>query len=353
MKKLVIDRKSIRINLQTVKERAGSAEIFADLSGNAYGMGLLETARILRDGGVRSFAVSDPKDAASLRASGFTDERIMMLRSTADAGEIRELIDLGVICTVGSHDAAVAVNGIAEAQKTVAEVQIKIDTGLGRYGFTPEETEKITSIYRYMANLAVVGVFSSFSASWSGRKLMEQQYGAFEKVLGSLTAQGFELGMTHICDSAALFTYEESRMDAVRVGTALSGRIVGKSIPGILKVGCIEAGIEEVNWFPKGHMVDSRALKKPAKLAVLSVGYYHGFGVTRLEKNKPAMSVFRGGRRRKLFVKLGNHKARVVGNIGFMHTIIDVTNIECSVGDVVTMDVDPACVKGLPTEYIN
>ncbi len=352
MKRLVIDRKAVKINLQTIKERAGGADIYADLSGDAYGLGLVETAKLLRDGGISAFAVSDPKDAAALRREGLTDERIMMLRSTADGDEISELIELGVICTVGSHDAAVAINGIAESKKTICEVQLKIDTGLGRYGFTPEETEKIVSVYKYMSNLAIVGVFSVFSASWRSRKRMLQQLSVFRGVLDKLTAQGFELGATHICDSAALFRCEECRLDAVRVGTALSGRIPGKGLPGLQKVGYIEAGIEEVNWFPKGHMVDNRALRRPAKLAVLSVGYYHGFGARRREADYSVLDYI-NNYRKQTYVRLGSQKARVVGSIGMMHTIIDVTNIECSVGDVVTMDVDPVCVKGLQSQYIN
>ncbi|MBR5382011.1 MAG: alanine racemase [Oscillospiraceae bacterium] len=352
MKKLVIDRKAMRINLQTVKDKSGSAEIFADLSANAYGMGLLETAHLMRDGGVTAFAVSDVRDAAALRENGFTDERIMMLRSTADAVELSQLLDLGVICTVGSHDAAVTINGIAESKSTVCEVQIKIDVGLGRYGFAPDELEKITSIYRYMANLAVVGVFSTFSASWRGRKRMETEFAAFRRVLDELHKQGFETGVSHICDSAALFAYEESRMDAVRVGTAISGRVPGQSIPGLLKVGYIEAGIEEVGWFPKGRTVDSVTLRKPAKLAVVSVGYFHGFGLRRREADWRFLDLLKN-RRSHTFVRIGNQKARVIGGIGLMHTIIDVTSIECSAGDSVVMDVDPVCVKGLPTEYIN
>ena len=352
MKRLVIDRKSMRINLQTVKEKSGSTEIFADLSANAYGMGLMETAKLLRDEGITTFAVSDPKDAYALRNGGFTDERIMMLRSTADADELSQLIDLNVICTVGSSDAAMAINGIAESKSTVCEVQIKIDVGLGRYGFAPDEMDKITSVYKYMANLAVVGVFSTFSASWRGVKYMQEQFMSFQHVLASLHAQGYETGVSHICDSAALFFYEESRMDAVRVGTAISGRVPGKGIPGLLKVGYIEAGVEEVGWFPKGRTVDNIKLKKPAKLAVVSVGYFNGFGVRRREADYTIFDMIKN-RRRRTYVKIGNQKARVVGGVGLMHTIIDVTKIECAAGDKVIMDVDPVLVKGLPVEYIN
>lgn len=353
MKNLVIDKRVIKNNLRSIKERADGVAIYADLSANACGMGLIETAKLLRDEGIRYFAVSDPKDAALLRASDFTDERIMMLRSTADPNEITELIDLGVICTAGSYDSAVAINGIAEARKTVAEIQIKVDTGLGRYGFSPTEIDRITAIYKYMSSLAVVGIFTTFSASWKSKKRTLSQLAAFEDVLDKLNDMGFETGVAHACDSAALFKYEFSRMDAVRVDTALSGRIPGVNIPSLSRVGYIEAGLEEVGWFPAGHRVGSGrgiVMRRPTKIAVLSVGYYHGFGVDRHIAERRLIEMIRN-RRRHLYVKVNGQRARVLGTVGMLHTIVDVTKIDCTVGDLVIMDVDPVSVKGLPRFY--
>jgi alanine racemase len=354
MKYLVIDRRVVRNNLKAIKERADGAVIYADLSANACGMGLLETAKLLRDDGIHAYAVSDPKDAAFLRNNGFTDEKIMMLRSTADPDELSELIDHSVICTVGSYDAAVALNGIAETRKTVAEVQIKVDTGLGRYGFLPGETDKMASIFKYMSGLAITGMFSTYAASWRSKKLTLQQFEEFNKVLDKLTELGFETGVAHICDSAALFRYDFGRMDAVRVDTALSGRIPGKNVPGISKVGYIEAGIEEVGWFPKGHRIGGEhgiVTKKAMKIAVLSVGYYHGFGVDRHSNELGIIELLRR-RKRALYVKIGGQRAHVLGEVGMLHTIVDVTSIECAVGDHVILDVDPVNVKGLPIMYL-
>jgi alanine racemase len=354
MKHLVIDRRVVRNNLRAIKERAEGASIYADLSANASGMGLLDIAKLLRDDGIRYFAVSDPKDAAYLRSNGFTEETIMMLRSTADPEEISELIDLNVICTVGSYDAAVAVNGLAEARRTVAEVQIKVDTGLGRYGFLPTETDKMASIFKYMASLAIIGMFTTYAASATSRKLTEQQFNLFNQVLDKITDMGFEPGVAHICDSAALFRNDFGRMDAVRVDTALSGRIPGKNVPGIGRVGYIEAGIEEIGWFPKGHRIGGEhghVMKKPTKIAVLSVGYFHGFGVDRHISERSIIDLLRR-RKSALHVKLGSQRARVLGNVGMMHTLIDVTNIECAVGDPVILDADPINVKGLPILYL-
>ena len=353
MKHLVIDRRAMRSNIRAIKERADGAAIYADLSANAYGMGLLETAQLLRDEGIRNFCVSDPKDAAFLRKNDFTEQRIMMLRSTADPDELAELIDLGVICTAGSYDSAVAINGIAEARHTVAEIQIKIDTGLGRYGFSPTELDKVAAIYKYMSSLAVVGIFTTFSDSGRSKKLTLAQLDLFDQVLDKLNDSGYETGLAHACDSAALFNYDFGHMDAVRVGTAICGRIPGKKVPGLTKVGYIEAGLEEIAWFSKGHHIGAGrdvTIRKPTKIAVLSVGYYHGFGVDRHSSELNLLErVFAG--RRKLYARVNGQRARVIGSVGMMHTLIDVTKIDCTVGDVAVLDVDPINVKGLPREY--
>ena len=127
MKSLVIDLRVVRNNLRAIKDCAEGVHVFVDLSANAGGMGLLTIAQFLKDEGIKNFIVSDPVDARLLRENGFSKERIMMLRSTADPNEINELLSYGVICTAGSYDAAVAINGIAESQRIIADIQIKID----------------------------------------------------------------------------------------------------------------------------------------------------------------------------------------------------------------------------------
>jgi len=353
MKNLVIDLRVVRNNLRAIKDRAEGVQVFADLSANAGGMGLLPIAKFLRDEGIRTFAVSDPGDAKLLRENGFATERLMMLRSTADPNEISALLSYDVICTAGSYDAAVAINGIAESRRVTADVQVKIDTGMGRYGFQPAELDKVAAIYKYMSSLNVVGTFTTFAASWRNKKLTLSQLDKFNAALDRLIDMGYEPGAAHACDCAALFKYNFELMDAVRVDTALAGRIPGKATPGLSRVGYIEAGLEEVGWHPKGHSIGSEhgfVTKAPTKIAILSVGYYHGFGVDRHIVERSLFDIARY-RRRKTYVRLHGQKARVLGSVGLLHTMIDVTNIDCTVGDVALLDVDPVNVKGLPIVY--
>jgi len=353
MKNLVIDLRVVRNNLRAIKDQAEGVHVFADLSANAGGMGLLTIAGFLRDEGIRNFVISDPGDARVLRKNDFTKERIMMLRSTADPNEISELLSYGVICTAGSYDAAVAINGIAESSNIVADIQVKIDTGLGRYGFQPTELDKVAAIYRYMSSLNVIGTFTTFSSSWRSKKQTFAQLDRFNEALDRIIEMGFEPGTAHACDSAALFKYDIELMDAVRVDTALTGRIPGKPVQGLSRVGFIEAGIEEVGWHPKGHTVGSGrsyVTRAPTKIAILSVGYYHGFSVDRYIVERSLFDIFKL-RRRKNFVRINGQKARVLGSVGLMHTMVDVTNIDCTVGDKALLDVDPVNVKGLPVVY--
>jgi alanine racemase len=353
MKNLIIDLRVVRNNLRAIKDCAEGVHVFADLSANAGGMGLLTIAQFLRDEGIRNFIVSDPGDAKLLRQNNFLNERIMMLRSTADPNEIAELLKYGVICTAGSYDAAVAINGIAESRNVIADIQVKIDTGLGRYGFQPTELDKVAAIYKYMSSLNVIGTFTTFAASWRNKKQTFAQLDKFNTVLDRIIEMGFEPGTAHACDSAALFKYDIDLMDAVRVDTALSGRVPGKPVQGLSRVGFIEAGLEEVGWHPKGHSIGTErgfVTKVPTKIAILSVGYYHGFGVDRYIVERSLFDIFKW-RRRKTFVRINGHKARVLGSVGLMHTMVDVTNIDCTVGDIALLDVDPVNVKGLPIVY--
>jgi alanine racemase len=349
MKYLVVDKNSVRSNLRAVRQRAGSAIVIADLTADACGLGLVETARILRDDGVRAFAVSETRDAAALRKSGFVDERIMMLRGTADTKELETLVDCGVVCTVSSHDDAVALNGIAESRKTVCEVQIKLDTGFGRYGFLPEETDKVESIFKYMPNLAVVGMFSSLYAPWKSKSAASEQLRQFREAVARVTDAGFAPGILHICDDCALFQ-GIAPMDAVRIGPALTGWLPGSRSSELSKAAYIAAGAEEIRWQPQGSRVCGRRLSAAKKTAVVSVGWYHGFGTVYGEDCSGPLALLRAHRAGRS-AQLDGGTVRVLGRPGMTHTVLDVTGIPCAIGAEVRLEVNPMLAKGLPRLY--
>ena len=155
MKAYVVDSAAVRSNLQQLQTRAGSAVLWAVLKGDGYGLGLLPMAAICREAGVTHFAVTEVSEVSRLRAGGFADASILMLRPTSEQDELRQLLQLGAILTVSSQNDAAVLNGVAQELGVQAEVHVKIDTGMGRYGFLPDELDQLLPIFRYMPGLHV------------------------------------------------------------------------------------------------------------------------------------------------------------------------------------------------------
>ena len=356
MKTLVLDRQSLKNNIAAIKERAGSAAIYGALTGDGGGAGAVELAKLLREEGIGRFAVSEVSEAAALRKAGLVEEEILMLRSTTSQEELEQLIDLNVVCTVGSAETGMALNGVAEARSTVAEAHIQVDTGMGFGGFLAGEPEKILSVYRNLPNLAISGIYTQVHSTRTDGRDAQIQLEQFHQVAEAIHAAGFETGTVHAAGSFALMHYDFARMDAVRAGSALLGRCRRTRNDGLQKVGYGEVEIEEIRWLPKGHTVGSEllvVLKKPTRIAVLPVGYQNGFGVSR-SRDAGFWAMFRRWRRgRRLFVRIGGQKARIIGRIGAIETLVDVTDLTCAAGDTAVFDMDPLYAQGFVREYRN
>ena len=353
MRKLVIEKAAVRNNMSVLKDRAQGAALYGVLTGNGSGLGAVCLARLLRDNGVGRFAVGTVEEARQLRENGFEDEEILMLRSTVDREELEQLVDLNVVCTVSSVDTGLALNAVAENRSTVAEAHIQVDTGLGFGGFLAGEPEKILLAYRSLPNVALSGIYTQLHAVSLKDNEVGRQLDQFGQILDAIHQAGFETGMVHAAGSFALMHFDQARLDAVRAGSAILGRCRRTKDDGLSTVGYGQAPITEVRWLPKGHTVGAGklvTLKRPTRVAVLPVGYQNGFGVER-PRETGFFALWRKWRRQKnRTVRIGDQKARIIGSIGANETILNVTDLRCSAGDLATFDLDPLFARGMELE---
>ena len=140
------------------------------------------------------FAVCSVEEAQELREAGFVEEEILMLRPTVDREELAQLIELDVVCTVGSSDTGMALNAAAEERSTVVEAHIQIDTGMGFGGFLSSEPEKILSTFRDLSSIAVSGVCTQLYTKSRKGKALAAQVEEFTKTVEAIHAAGFETG---------------------------------------------------------------------------------------------------------------------------------------------------------------
>ena len=350
MNRLIIDCQALKQNINRVKTLAGSSCIYANLSGDGYGAGAVQLAAVLRQEGIRHFAVDQPETAAALRKSGLVDEEILMLRSTSDAAVLQKLVDLNVVCSVGSLEAGMALNALGKGQATVVEAHLKVDCGMGFGGFAAEEPEHIVSLIRNLPNVAMAGVYTHLSSG----PALSTQLARFDAALHAIRRAGCETGVVHAAGSYALLQSEMSHLDAVRAGSILLGRCARQRGDGLVRVGRGEAVISSVRWLPRGHTLGNEhtiRLRKPTRVAVIPVGYQNGFGVDRPPVHlMEAIVRFFTSRRRT--VTIHGQKARLLGAIGATEIQVNVTRLKCAEGDVASFELNPLYARGFRREYI-
>ena len=364
MKILTVDREKIIANLACIREEAGTEQVIAVLKANAYGLDMRQMAAVLSEHNVRRFGVIDPVDALRLRDWGFGEEEILVLRSTAVDEDITAILEACATATIGSYDAAVALNGMAEEQGQTCDIHIKIDTGMGRYGFGPGELERVLSVYRYMKNLHVTGMFTHYANAFTSRRKTEAQYESFMAMVDKVRGAGHSTGLLHASNSAALFHCKVPSLDAVRVGSSLGGRMTVRGDHGLHKVGRLESTVAEIRWLPTGHPVgygSAFVTKKPTKIGIIPVGSSDGFMVEKARDSFRFSEVFRYGgsaflsflRRKRFYVTVKGKRARVLGHVGLSHTTVDLTDIDCAPGALAVFEVSPTFVpQSIERRYV-
>ena len=356
MKRYLVEKSALEHNIRLILEKAGGKTVWGVIKGDGYGLGIVPMARLLAAHGIDHFAVTDVAEVRALRDDGF-DNPILMMEGTCNPDEINELLDLKAILSVGSEQDAAVLEAQAKARSAVAEAHVKIDTGMGRYGFLPEQMELVHSLYAAHPSVAFTGIYTHFYNS-SEAIPTQAQFEKFQRVVAELQAAGIETGMVHCCNSSAFLKYEHMHCDAVRVGSALLGRVTVGGNTGLKTVGRCQAELEEIRVIPAGHTVGYGAgfkAKRETRTAVLSIGYYNGFGVDRGFDLWRLQDCIRGVaryvkaflKRKALYVTVNGKACRVLGHVGMVNMVIDVTDCSCSVGDIAEVNINPLLLKGV------
>src|SRR6187200_614746 len=127
---MTIDLGALRRNAAVLAEAAGGAELWAVVKADAYGHGAGDCARAALEAGARALCVATAQEGAALRR-GLPDARILVL---SPLGETEE-----VIAREAGLEVAISSPRIPEG----LTVHVKVDTGMGRFGMSPEEATGI------------------------------------------------------------------------------------------------------------------------------------------------------------------------------------------------------------------
>lgn len=368
MKALVVESKNLKHNLKIVREiiekNKKETKIIAVIKGNGYGLGLVEYAQFLADNGIDFFAVATVEEAVKLRKSGIKKE-ILMMSSTAVKKDIEILIENEIILTIGSEGVGKAVDEIAQKMEQKVKVHLKIDTGFGRYGFIYNQQEEMIKAIKNWKNIKIEGMFSHLSLAFYGKgKETKEQYDRFIKCVEKLKKNEIEPKMLHICNSSAFLRFPDMYLNAVRIGSALLGRL---SIPnqwGFKKVGYLTSNVAEIKTVPAGYNIgysNSYKTKTETKIAIVPCGYADGFNVKvdrdmfrPIDKLRYIIRDIKDSfKKQQIYVTINGEKCKVLGRLGMFHVSVDITGKSIKINDEVKFEVSPMFVdSNIVRDYI-
>ena len=349
MSRYIIDRKALGENIELVKNKAG-VDVIGVVKGNGYGFGIREFAAVLREHGIKTFAVTEVTDLPELKEV-LGDEDILVMRSTCVESEAQAIAENGATATIGSLGAAETMSAVAEKLGVTVKCHLKIDTGMGRYGFMPGEVESAIKCYS-LPNLKFTGIYTHFSSAFRNSELTKAQLVLFKDTVEQIKSAVGEVGTVHAANSPALLNVEDVCLDAVRIGSAFTGRVITKSKTGLQRLGVLEAEVVDVKTVPKGYSIGYNGLyttTRETKIAIVPIGHYDGFGLAKekeLYDFRYVLSVFRRFlKKQQMYVRINGEMHYVIGGIGLSHTAVDITGTDIKPGDIATVDISPLMVN--------
>lgn len=335
---LEISRNALRRNAAAVC-RAVGVPVIGVVKCDGYGVTIPEAAAAWADAGVTMFAVSRPEEALTLRRFGFREE-ILLMCPVADEETLAEMIGANVILTVTGFENARFYR--THASRFPLRVHVAVDTGMGRFGVRWTDTEQLKAVYA-MAGFSFEGIFSHFSRSFEAEySHTGLQLRRFLGAVAALEDAGYHVGVRHMANSSAALRFPETRLDAVRIGSALVGRLLVPSPVMLESVSVCKARVVDLKYFQPGDTTGYGSyciLRHSAKAAVVALGREDGFGLItppdRLRLRDLAAWLLRLLRqwREPACVDFQGHKLPVLGRVGSQYTLFDATGVDICPGD--------------------
>jgi len=213
-------------NVRSVQRRIGpDCRICIPVKADGYGHGALQIARAGLEAGAFCFAVAGVDEGKELRDGGI--KAPVLLLSQPHPEEIPDVIKAFLTPLVSDYEFAGALNTEAGAAGIRLPVHLKIDTGMGRMGCSPEDAPGLARFIAGSPALEYAGTATHLAVAESAAQddivYTRRQIECFNKALAAIRAQGVKPGIVHAANSGAVLLHPEAWFDMVRPGILLYG----------------------------------------------------------------------------------------------------------------------------------
>jgi alanine racemase len=345
-----ISASAVTANIATLRKRlAPGTKMCAVVKADCYGHGLKLLLGVL-SANTDCFAVATPEEALVLRGMGYERPVLVFFSACAmsdgkECGDLlTELIRKQVILTVVCGAEVALVAKAAAAVGAVAQVHMKLDTGMGRSGIAAAAAHELAATIRSQKWVKLSGMYTHFAAADELDKA--HMLGQLDRFTKAVASCGGHSGLTlHVANSAATIDVPQSHLDMVRPGIAMWGYQPSGEMVNVLPLQpCMRlvGPLMQTRQMPAGSCCGyglTHKFTRASRVGLVPIGY--GDGYFRAFSNKAVMHVCGHDvpiptDLRSAPVHTDLRYAPICGRVSMDQTIIDLTDIpQAQVGDQV------------------
>jgi len=323
MRLIEVDLAAIRENYALLRQKFAPAKVMAVVKANAYGHGMIDVARAI-DGNVDALGVADISEALALREAGVKARVMAWIIGPKD--DLKEALAHNIELGVSTFEQLAS---LPEG----SNFHLKIDTGLGRNGFSPLDFEELFS---KLEGRSVAGIFSHLSNTSVTEDLKQKR--VFESAIEMAESKGISFQERHLAASAGALSYEDLRYDMVRCGIAVYGlnpyedrEVEGLKLKPAMRVVSELVNVKKVSAGQGVSYGYRYVTERETYLGLVPFGYSEG--MPRVSLNHEVL--------------IEGRRYPVVGRVAMDQFVVDLGSSNLSIGTEVVVFGDPE--RGEPT----
>ena len=281
-----VSKDALKYNIETIRRlanpTAGGKIVMGVVKSNAYGHGLVETAKLFLKYGADWLGVDNIDEAISLRKAK-VNFPILVLGYTPVA-----LFSLAAKYKIKLTLYGEEIFKQASKFKKGIDFHLKIDTGMSRQGVLVSDLPIFLSNLKKFPEVKLEGVFTHFANAdnLSDPSYPRQQLANFYRALEIIKKIGLTPKIVHAAATTGLFALPEAMFDMVRVGVAFYGLWPSQEFKNrfssfnLTPALAWKTRIVQIKKIPKNTPVGygiTEKVKKDSTVALLPIGYYDGY----------------------------------------------------------------------------
>lgn len=316
--KVEIDLKALEENYRAIRGKVPSdVKMLCVVKADGYGHGAVPVACRLESAGANYFGVASIDEGIELRNNGISLS-ILVMGGVMPWDETGCLWEYRLTPVLADFDSLFRVARDAKQREIPIDVHIKVDTGMGRLGFSLDELDALANALKGTGYVHVEGVMSHFACSEQRDEYGMTQISRFKEAVGFLKSHAVQPPLLHMANSGAVCQYPEAHFNMVRLGIMLYGSYPDAGMADKIQVRPVMKLASRVGYVklfpPQSALSYGRTFttRRRTKVAYITAGYADG--IPRALSNRGA-------------VLLHGQRCPIIGRVCMDWLLVDVTDL--------------------------